>query len=399
MNVIRAPDWNVTLSPLGDPAALEAKWLALQTRVSCSFFQSWGWLGSWIEALPEPLRPHVLEVRLDGELAGLALLGCHHTWRHGMIPSKRLLLSETGDERFDCLTVEHNGFLIDGALSTATLREGLSGLVKLRAAWDELFVSGIVRATVEDYAESARHANLRTSIALEKPYHFVNCDMIRQTGSDYLALLGRNTRSQLRRALRGYEERGVLSFHVADTLEKARDFFDKLRELHQQYWVSKGQPGAFGSDFALRFHRSLIRRRFSEGEIQLAEIRAGTQPIGYLYNFVHDRVVYNYQSAFRYESDPRLKPGFVSHYLAVRHSVNAGMRTYDFLMGNQRFKESLATDRGRMAWLVLQKPRIRFALEQAALTLRQRLLNLRASPRSPTSATGEGSAIVSPRVQ
>jgi hypothetical protein len=66
------------------------------------------------------------------------------------------------------------------------------------------------------------------------------------------------------------------------------------------------------------------------------------------------------------------------------------MSTYDFLMGNHRFKENLATDRGEMAWMVLQKPRIRFGLEQIALRLRRRVLSLRAYRSSPsTTATGE----------
>lgn len=386
MSGICARGWHVTLSTLEDRVALEANWVALQSRALCSFFQSWGWVGSWIETLPRELRPHVVEVRLDGRLVGLALLGQRRTWRYGIIPSRGLFLSETGERQIDCLTVEHNGFLVDSALSLAVVREAVSGLAKLRAPWDELFLSGVLRTAVADYVESARGANLRPLVTMEKPYHFVDCDMIREKGSDYLSALGRNTRSQVRRALRAYEERGPLRFRVADTVERARGVFEKLFELHQRYWVSKGYPGAFGSQFALDFHRNIIRRRFSEGDIQLAEISAGTEPIGYLYNFVFNRVVYNYQSGFLYEDDARLKPGFVSHYMAVQHSIEAGMKTYDLLMGNQRFKENLATDRGEMAWMVLQKPRIRFGLEQTALRLRRRVLGWRTS-RSPASTT------------
>ena len=365
--------WHITLSSPEDLAALETKWIELQSRSACSFFQSWGWVSSWIGALPSRLRPQVLEIRLDDRLVGLALLGNQKNWRYGVIPSNALFVTETGNRQFDCLTVEHNGFLVESALSVAVVREGISALVKLRLPWDELFLSGIVQNGVPDYLDGANRAQLRALIKIEKPYCYVDCDMIRQSGGDYLGKLGRNTRSQIRRAMRAYEEQGLLSFRVADTLERAQHCFESLRRLHQQYWVSKGMPGAFGSEFALDFHHRMIRSRFPMGEIQLAEICVGTAPIGFLYNFVFNRVVYNYQSAFRYDDDARLKPGLVSHCRAVQYNVDAGMKTYDLLMGTQRFKQNLATHQGKMAWLVLQKPRIRFRLEQVAIRWRRQL--------------------------
>lgn len=383
--------WHIRLSSLEDLATVEQKWIDLESRSECSFFQSWGWIGSWIGALPPRLRPRFLEVSLDGRFVGLALLGNHNIWRHGLIPSNALFVSESGHRQFDSLTVEHNGFLVESALSVAVLREAIAGLTKLALSWDELHVSGIDRNRVPDYLDSAQRAQLRALITIEKPYHFVDCETIRQKGGDYIGALSRNTRYQIRRAMRAYEDQGSIGFQVADTFDLAQDYFEKLRRLHQQHWVAKGVQGAFGSAFALDFHRSLIRSRFSKGEIQLAEICVGTMPIGYLYNFVFDRVVYNYQSAFQYDDDTRLKPGLVSHCCAVKYNIEAGMKTYDLLMGAQRFKQSLATHRGDMAWLVLQKPRLRFQLEQTAVRWRHQLRSRRAAGSAESDeVTGEG---------
>ena len=383
--------WHVRLSSSEEVGALEAKWTELQSRATCSFFQSWGWVGSWIQALPPHLRPRSLEVRLDDRLVGLALLGNHKIRRHGLVRSNGLFVTETGNRQFDCLTVEHNGFLVENGLSAAVIHEGISGLVKLRLPWDELVLSGVVKNGLAAYLDGAQRAQLGALVTIEKPYHFVDCDMVRRAGGDYLAALSRNTRYQVRRAMRSYEEQGELGFQVADTLEQAEHYFDNLRQLHQQYWISKGVPGAFGSEFALSFHRNLIRSRFCKGEIQLAKICAGQEPIGYLYNFVFDRVVYNYQSAFRYDTDNRLKPGLVSHCCAVRYNLEAGMKTYDLLMGTQRFKQNLATHQGEMAWLVLQKPRIRFRFEQVALRWYRKLRSMRAhgaAESNPGAAEG-----------
>jgi len=117
--------WHIALSSLEDLAALETKWIELQSRAECSFFQSWGWVSSWIGALPPRLRPQTLEVRLDDRIVGLALLGSQKIWRYGIVPSNALFVTETGSRQFDCLTVEHNGFLVESGLSKAVLLEGL----------------------------------------------------------------------------------------------------------------------------------------------------------------------------------------------------------------------------------------------------------------------------------
>ena len=62
----------------------------------------------------------------------------------------------------------------------------------------------------------------------------------------------------------------------------------------------------------------------------------------------------------------------------MQYNIDAGMKTYDLLMGTQRFKRNLATHQGKMAWLVLQKPRIRFRLEQVAMRWRRQLRGTRA---------------------
>ena len=88
---------------------------------------------------------------------------------------------------------------------------------------------------------------------------------------------------------------------------------EQLKALHQTSWRRRGQPGCFATPIFETFHRGLISRRFRHGEIQLLRAAAGTQPIGYLYNFAYGDRVYAYQSGFDYAADGRLKPGLVTH--------------------------------------------------------------------------------------
>jgi CelD/BcsL family acetyltransferase involved in cellulose biosynthesis len=173
--------------------------------------------------------------------------------------------------------------------------------------------------------------------------------------------------------MREYAKCGPVKLKVAESLDEALEFLSRLRELHQNYWRARGWPGAFASRFANEFHASLIRTCFPLGEIQILEVSAGSKRFGYLYNFVRNGVVSNYQSGFLYGEHPKRKPGLLTHMLAIEHNLQRGMRVYDFLMGEQQYKRSLATDEERMIWLVLQRSRLRFRVEVWLRALRQYL--------------------------
>jgi CelD/BcsL family acetyltransferase involved in cellulose biosynthesis len=137
-----------------------------------------------------------------------------------------------------------------------------------------------------------------------------------------------------------------------------------LQRLHQAYWTARGKPGAFANPFFTAFHRRLVREALSRKEVELARISSEKGALGYLYQFRKNGHVYSYQSGFHYEQDNRLKPGLVSHRLAIEHSLSTGDAVYDFLAGDDRYKRSLATHGGQLFWLTLQKRRLAFSLER-----------------------------------
>ena len=186
---------------------------------------------------------------------------------------------------------------------------------------------------------------------------------MRAAKDGYLSLLSANTRQQMRRSLKGYEHRGKLVLSVARSLDEALSFLSSLSSLHQARWQDRGEQGAFGTAFSLRFHQHLVRAAFGKGELQMARIQAGDEVIGYLYSFVRNGHVYFYQNGFDYEAAGKLHPGHVAHYLAINYNAQAGHRTYDFLSGRQRYKRSLAGEEVMLYWVTLQKRRALFALE------------------------------------
>lgn len=347
---------------LPDFARLEGDWRRLEADARPSFFTSWHWIGTLIAALPAASRPRLLRGLVQGKTAALALLGAGvATRRHGLVRSRGLYLNETGDRRFDLLTIEHNGVLA-AAEHEAVVHDALVAWFAGRGnEADELYLSGSLRRLSEAAVEGNRL--LRSEIAV--PSYSVELGLLDATGNALDPVLSANARQQLRRSFRHFERFGPLGLSEAATPAEALSFFDAMKALHCASWQRRGRAHAFSHAFFEPFHRLLIERSFAAGGTQLLKACAGDRVIGYLYNFRLDGRVYAYQSGFA-DGDPRERPGIVSHALAIRHACRSGMRVYDFMAGHNRLKQSFATRCEPMLWQVVQQPRLAFRIEHFA---------------------------------
>jgi len=352
----------VRLDRLEDPAALGALWEALEARADLSFFQSWLWIGTWLEATG--LRPLVLTAHEDGRLVGLGLLTEARPRRHGVLPVRQLVLNEAGQPDLDRLAIEYNGIILARDAATGTLAHILQ---TLPGDWRELVLGGVPEA----YLAVLEAAGLRAEIDRRSASYIVDLAGLRATGRDWLQTRSANSRAQIRQAMRRAERDGPLSITAAATVEQALDFFEGLAALHQSRWQTKGEAGAFGSPFERNFHHRLISIGLGQGRIQLVRVAAGEKIIGYLYNFIHRRHVMNYQGGFRYGDDNRDRPGLVAHALCIGMAGDAGLDRYDLLAGDSRYKRSLADHGESLIWCRAQRPWFAFTLERAARRLKQ----------------------------
>jgi CelD/BcsL family acetyltransferase involved in cellulose biosynthesis len=349
-------------------------WCELEASSRPAYFLSWGWVENWLDTLPPSTNVVLHVVRRAGAPIAAFFMGARLRWRHGVIPSRTLHLNQTGDENYDEICIEHNGFLSNG--EPIPLPEIVGGLP---GRWDEVFLpaldedGALAKSLLADSAlvTVPHRARLRVRVDGRVACPIVELDKVRESG-DYLSLLGGSARSQIRKTRKLYAERGPLAHEVASSPAEARAFFDELVELHRRSWAERGKAGAF-IPYVLGFHHRLIERRFAAGEIRLHRIRAGDRTVGCLYNFVWQDAALFYQSGLVYEADAKLKPGYLCHALAIEHDARAGLRYYDFLGGDSRYKRALTTGARTLVWLRVQKPRIRFAAEDAARRFRNRL--------------------------
>jgi len=323
----------IEIAPITDFAALAPLWRDLERHADCSFFQSWAWTGCLAEE--RFADPWLLSTRRGDRIVALGLF--NRGPRAGL--SRPILLAESGRADLDSVFIEHNGLLL--------ARDEPADLAG--QCWRALAVTfGKAKWLVSGTTEIAAFpADRIAKVRVKRPAPYLELS----PGIDPLDIFSANTRQQLRRSLRAWEEIGPMRLDIASP-DQAGGYLDALADLHQQYWTGRGKPGAFAEPFFGRFHHALLNRASDRQSIDLIRVSAGDRVAGYLYNFVHDGWVAAYQSGFDFGPDAdRLRPGLVCHLMAIQHYRQAGMRRYDFLGGEARYKRSLANAEIPLVWL------------------------------------------------
>jgi len=344
-------------------AALEQEWRTLEGHAGRGFFLSWSWIGTWLATLPPGIEPFLLRAKRGNTTLGLAIGVEHDATRRRLLPARSLYLNATGDRDLDTIYIEHNGFLCHMSAEHGLLSALGTWYAQLEPPLEALHLPGI--------GAPARRGRLIQEIH-EVPGFATDLTRVRKAGGEIGAVLGAKSRQQLRRAFRAYESRGALALAEAASVGEAMDFFAAMKRLHVASWQRRRRRHAFAAPHFEHFHRALIECEFGSGAIQMLRVALDTTPIGYLYNFRDHGIVYAYQSGFD-DGHRGLSPGVVSHALAMAQNARAGERLYDFLAGANRLKENFATNRYKLIWQVLRRPRLDHRLRAAARQLRRRI--------------------------
>lgn len=360
-----------SLEPFPGMDAMAKRWLDLEQRADCTSFLSWKWVGNWLAL--DGKEPVVLVGQRSGQTVCLGLLEFRARFRHGVLRSRGLFLNETGDPDQDIIAIENNGLLCEAGLEEHATLAALDYLVglpdghPLLGTWDELRMGGVA---VELEAAALAHG-LRLHTINRRGTAVVDLAALRREGGRYLDHLSANTRYQIRRSIRLYEQRGPLRLDRAQSSEEALAYFDGLKSLHQPYWVARTGKGAFSYPLLVQFHQRFMTTTSINTDYEILRIRCGDDDLGYIYNLVYGRWSGFYLGGFRFEDDNKLKPGMVCFALALQTQLDETplsqpVDVFDFLAGDQRYKTSLATRQPGLAWFDVQKPRLKLRIEDVA---------------------------------
>ncbi len=366
---------SVSITPVTDHKKIAARWQALELRSDRSFFISWNWIEAWLESLDTP--PFLAAISTtDGTDIALGLFCRHQETRHGVINVRQLILHATGNLRHDAITIEYNNLLCARGFKDAAWSMLISHLKKINTPkWDELIVPGatsdVEKMTASLLPKSYRRAEAGSS--------FVDLTALRRAGVEnrdgFIATLSKNKRSQIRRSLKLYAERGPLLLERAQTHEQALEYFDAMGTLHDAKWRARGETSSISNPVYIAFHKQLLNSCFAKGQVELVRARAGEHIFGWVYNFIDRGNVLFYLSGFVEEEDNKLKPGLTTHILAIEDHLAHGRNIYDFMGGDAPYKKSLGEDGPQIVSYALQKPGPALMLEAAGRRLKNQLSN------------------------
>ena len=350
--------YSVTLQPLDEVMNLEQEWLDLEARSNCSFFLSWPWISSWVETFdPECF---VLRAEYDGRVVLLALLTKSHFSAPFRFPSTRLHIHQKGNAICDQIWTEYNGFLSEPDHQEAAILAAIDFLQENFSSWDELVVGAITKKSadlLENGLGLERHDLWKT------PSYGVNLSALRDKQQDYLSSLSSNTRYQIRRSLKLYQESGGLELCHAPDLDSALNYLRDVAPLHLHRWGDGVSQSGFANERFVAFHENLIKSAWANNQIDFIKILCGSQVVGYFYNFIYRDTVYFYLSGLVREENSKLKPGLCGHALSIQYYLDSGLRYYDFMGGNERYKANLGEQHDELFQVAFRKKRAKFKIE------------------------------------
>lgn len=341
--------------PLNKADAFMQDWRALYAHAGeAAFFQSPVWMEAWLAAPSPTVTLYRVEVRRDGVLCLLGVVGLQRRRRPPFVGFREARLHESGDPAYDAVYIEYNDFLIDRAAGGEARLAALDMIFrKLRKA-DMFVFRNVNPGMARDIDAVARKRGLYPRLLRKQPVYVCDLSAVREKEGAFIEGLSSGLQSKIKRSIRLYRERGDLAFRTAVRPEDRRSAWSRLMKLHEAGWRRRGKTGVFSNKAMTSFHERLAGA--APDSCSLFEVAVGGETIGVLYNFIHGERVLNYQSGFLYEEDNRIVPGYVCHALAAQYYAEAGYAVYDLLAGDADYKRRLGVPVMQLASFAVERP-------------------------------------------
>jgi len=332
--------WVRCITKTEDLAALGEHWPALTPRVP---FLGHAWLETWWKHYGPQGRGRelfVLCVYDDcGQLAGVAPWYLEKSPVSGRVA--RFLGS--GEVCADYLTLPCRpgceSSVVDALvpwLHRAATGAGGFDRPPVSARWDLLDLSGMEACDPTLQRLAAAFAQVGVEVHTQSAPRCWRLHLP-ESWDDYLALLSKSHRRRTRKMQRELLDTGEARLRLVRDEADLAQGFQILTRLHNERWRRSGQIGRFACEPFTAFHREVARRALAEGQLRLSWLEFQGRPVAAEYWLESDGVVYAYQSGRDPESE-EIEPGSMAFIASAQAMLAEGLRTIDFLRGDEPYK-------------------------------------------------------------
>jgi hypothetical protein len=162
--------------------------------------------------------------------------------------------------------------------------------------------------------------------------------------------LSANTRQKIRRFMRKIENSDdlTITYSVPETYERDLDI---LINFWRKKWATrKGRE----IEHLAKIYRKILQQGLENNTLYMPILWRGERPLGALGSFIdRQKKSLLHFVAGRDESCVNLPPGLILHVHSIRWAIENGLKTYDFLRGNESFKYSYGAIDRRIRYLLL----------------------------------------------
>lgn len=150
----------------------------------------------------------------------------------------------------------------------------------------------------------------------------------------YLDSLNTKQRHEVRRKLRRLTEEGNIEYHFVDQeseLSRALETFFKM------FVESREDKASFLTDKMKLYFRAVVKAMAANGLLRLGVLELDKKPVAEILCFEYHNCLYLYNSGY----DPQyvgLSAGVLSKVLAIKDSIDKGIKKFDFLKGAEPYK-------------------------------------------------------------
>ena len=157
------------------------------------------------------------------------------------------------------------------------------------------------------------------------------------TWDEYLAILNKKQRHEVRRKLRRLWEAGNVEHRCVEVGREVGHYLDIFLKL---FSLSRDEKASFMNPKMESFFRSLAKAMAEIGLLRLGIIQLDKVPVAMTMGFDYNDSHYLYNSAY----DPQfnyLSVGLLCKVLCIKESIEKGRKKWDFLKGGEPYKYQL----------------------------------------------------------
>lgn len=369
------------LDKLEEQAAFERlapEWQELiKESASDCIFLTWEWVFTWWKHLSAHRRLQLFTVRRGGKLLAVMPLALRPGEPARLFPFPALEFLGSGSVGSDYLDL-----IIRRGEEDQVLRCLVDGLGNSRFML-ELAQVKTAGTHVGQLAASLRDAGWTTADATTHVCPYITLKGRNWEG--YVASLGPSHRMNVRRRIKKLYRSFKVEHEIVSSEERRQYCFKTFLGLHHKRWSGPEGSDALNTQELISFHDEWSKLALERGWLQLHVLWLDGVPAASAYGLKYGDVFYLYQAGY----DPafgKYSVGLAMLGLTIKSAMEAGMREYDLLHGNESYKSLWTSEARHLARFNFYPPNVCGTIYRGAMELRSSVKRMIRWPRQRLAA-------------